>query len=173
MDKYRINIKGSPKRRRRNPTSDQTRTHSKRKKYHNLGPPQKVVVTPNTPRTRKWKELIEKDGYKQYEIGDYEPDDEDLNAIDIRRKRGIPTPTKYTNFEENVTRFMIEASRKKPLTDTDAIEQIDEEAWETKDDDPPLFPSPPKKRRGNKSRGRSRGRSRSRSRGRSRMQKRN
>ena len=167
MDKYRINIKGSPKRRRRDPTSDQTRAHSKRKKYHNIGPPQKVAVTPNTPRTRKWKELIEKDGYKQYEIGDYEPDDEGLDAIDTRRKRGIPTPTKYTNFEENVTPFMIEASRKKPLTDV--IEQIDEEAWKTKLDDSPLFPSPHKKRRGNRSRGRSRSRSRSRS----RMQKRN
>jgi len=153
MKKYNI---GSPKRKKtlaRTPT----RTHSKTLKKYNIGRPEKVVVTPDTPRSRKWKELTEKEGYKKYEILEYEPDESDLEAIEKRRKLGIPTPTKYTAFEEGTTEFMREAFKKKPLTDV--VEQVNEEAWKKKPDDAP--------------RRRSRGRSRRRSNMRMRMRKRN
>jgi hypothetical protein len=151
MKKYNI---GSPKRKNTLArTRTRTRTHSKSLKKYNIGRPLRVIVTPDTPRSRKWKQLAEKEGYKPHEIRDYEPDESDLEAIEKRRKLGISTPTKYTAFEEGTTEFMREAYKKKPLTDV--VEQVDEEAWERKPDDAP--------------RRRTRGRSRSRSRSRSRM----
>ena len=160
MKKYNI---GSPKRKRTRTHS----SHSKSLKKYNIGPPQKVVVTPDTPKSRKWKELASKDGY---EIGEYEPDDLDLDAIEQRRKLGISTPTKYTAFEENVSSFMREASRKKPLTD-DFVEQVNEEAWEKKSDHSPG--NYRKKSRRSRSRSRSRRSRRSGGGRRSRMRKRN
>ena len=153
MKKYNI---GSPKRKK-----TLARTHSKSLKKYNIGRPQKVIVTPDTPRSRKWKQFTEKEGYKQHEIGDYEPDEADLEAMEERRKLGIPSPTAYTTFEETITPFMKDALKKKPLTDV--VEQVDEEAWERKPDD-----APHRRSRG-RTRGRSRGRSRGRTRGRSRM----
>ena len=155
MKKYNI---GSPKRKK-----TLARTHSKSLKKYNIGRPQKVIVTPDTPRSKKWKQFTEKEGYKQHEIGDYDPDEADLEAMEERRKLGIPSPTAYTTFEETITPFMREAYKKKPLTDV--VEQVDEEAWERKPDDAPHRRSRGRSRR---SRSRSRGR-RSRSRGRSRM----
>ena len=167
MKKYNI---GSPK--RKNTLARRVRTHSKSLKKYNIGRPQKVIVTPDTPRSRKWKQFTEKEGYKQHEISDYDPDEADLEAMEERRKLGIPSPTAYTTFEETITPFMKEALKKKPLTDV--VEQVDEEAWERKPDDAPRRRSRGSRSRGSKSRGsRSRG-SRSRgSRSRMRMRKRN
>ena len=153
MKKYNI---GSPKRKN---TLARRRTHanSKSLKKYNIGRPQKVVVTPDTPRSRKWKQFTEKQGYKPHEISDYDPDEADLEAMEERRKLGIPSPTAYTTFEETITPFMREALKKKPLTDV--VEQVDEEAWGKKMDDAPR----------RRSHGRTRGRSRGRSRGRTRM----
>jgi hypothetical protein len=132
MRKYNL---GSPKR----PQKTKTKTRSKGFKKYNIGPPAKVVVgavpTPDTPRSKVWKKKREEAGYKQYEIQDYEPDEQDLEMMEERRKLGIPSPTSYTTFEETITPFMREALKKKPLTDI--IEQVNEEAWKQKSDDTP------------------------------------
>lgn len=152
MKKYNL---GSPKR----PQKPKTKTVSKGFKKYNIGPPEKVALTPDTPRSRIWKKIREEAGYKQYEIQDYEPDEEDLKIMEERKKLGIPSPTSYTTFEETITPFMTEALKKKRPTDT--IEQVNEEAWSQKSDDPP-HPHTTRSR----SRSRSKSRSRSRSRGR-------
>jgi hypothetical protein len=127
-------------------------------------------ITPRTPRTAAW-EKWEKKGELGY-IDDYEEDEDDKLAKKNRAKLGIRSPETYTTFEDVQTRYMTEAHKKKPLTD--AIEQVDEEEWEQKKDDPPTR-NPGKSLiggiiRGRRGRGRGRGRSRSRgrSRGRSR-----
>ena len=168
MKKYNL---GSPKR----PQKPKTNTGSTSKgfKKYNIGPPAKVVTTPETPRSKVWKKKREEAGYKQYEIQDYEPDEQDLEMMEERRKLGIHSPTSYTTFEATITPFMTEALKKKPLTDI--IEQVDEEAWKKKSDDTPnknypqpqrlLPPSPRKKTHTNRP-NRTRSRSRTRSRGR-------
>lgn len=169
MKKYNL---GSPKRPQK-PKMNTVSTSKGFKKY-NIGRPAKVVATPDTPRSKVWKRKREEAGYKQYEIQDYEPDEQDLEMMEERRKRGIPSPTSYTSFEETVTPFMSEALKKRPLTDF--IEQVNEEAWEKKLDDTPnknfpqpqrLLPaSPSKKMNTNRPKTRTRSRSRSRTRGR-------
>ena len=131
LKKYNI---GSPKR-----TTKKTRTSLKK---YDIGLPRRpnqtsmvieeeeVMITPNTPRSRKWKEW-EKKGKQGY-ISDYE---EDVTERKERKKRGIHSPSSYTNFEKIKTRYMSQAYKKKPLTDT--IEQVDEEEWEQKKDDTP------------------------------------
>ena len=169
MKKYNI---GSPKRPgKKSKTikpSKTTKTINYKKRY-NIGRPAKVVVTPDTPRSKKWKEIREKSDYKNYEIGDYEPDeDEEVleNASD---------PGTYTAFEETITPYMEYALQKKPFTRslTDAQVHENEEAWGKKLDDSPnkLHPEPKRLipgKRPRTSRTRTKGRSRSRSRGRSR-----
>ena len=156
IKKYNL---GSPKR----PQKPKTKTSSKGFKKYNIGPPAKVVTTPETPRSKVWKKKREEAGYKQYEIQDYEPDEQDLEMMEERIKLGIPSPTSYTTFEETITPFMTEALKKKPLTDI--IEQVNEEAWKKKSDDTPNknFPQPqrllpPSKRTRSRTRSRSRGR---------------
>ena len=163
MTRKKHNI-GSPKRK----SKTLTRTHSNKSfKKYNIGSPKKVVVTPDTPRSRKWKELTEKDGF--YEIGEeYLPEDEsDFEAIKRRRELGISTPTKLTGFEEGTTEFMLKASKKTKLSDDN--EQVDEEKWATKIDDPDFHDTRTRRRNGGKSRRRRR---RNKSRNKSRMQKR-
>lgn len=139
MKKYNL---GSPKR----PQKPKTKTISKGFKKYNIGPPAKVVVgaisTPETPRSKVWNKKRKEAGYKQYEIQDYEPDEQDLEMMEERRKLGIPSPTSYTTFEATITPFMTEALKKKPLTDI--IEQVNEEAWKQKSDDTPNknYPQP-------------------------------
>ena len=86
-----------------------------------------------TPRTAAW-EKWEKKGESGY-IDDYEEDEDDKLAKKKRAKLGIRSPKTYTTFEEIQTPYMTEAHKKKPLTD--AIEQVDEEAWKEKKDDSP------------------------------------
>ena len=76
--------------------SARTRIHSKSLKKYNIGRPEKVVVTPDTPRSRKWKQRTEKQGYKSHEIHDYDPDEADLEvaaepdaAEGARRRRRV------------------------------------------------------------------------------------
>ena len=163
MKKYNI---GSPKRVDKT-KSKTTKTTSYKKKY-NIGRPTKVVVTPDTPRSKKWKKMREQSAYKSYEISDYEPD-EDEEVLENAAEPGT-----YTAFEETITPYMEHALQKKPFTRSpmDALdEQVDEEAWINKPDDSPnkLHPEPkrliPGKRpRTSRTKSRSRGRSRGRSR---------
>ena len=168
MKKYNL---GSPKR-----PVHKKRVKTSLKKY-NIGLPSKVIATPDTPRSKIWKNIREKQGDKYYEIEDYEPDEQDLEIMEQQKKLGISSPTSYTMFEETITPFMTEALKKKPLTD--AIEQVNEEAWEKKLDDTPnkRYPEPmrliPGKRMGPRSsRSRTRGRAKSRLRSRSRRSRR-
>jgi hypothetical protein len=167
IKKYNI---GSPKR-----PGKKSRTATSYKKKYNIGPPGKVVVTPDTPRSNEWKELREKRNHINHEISDYEPDEDDEvleNESDHRT---------YTTFEETVTPYMKYALQKKPFTRSPKgtgtqVHDNDDEAWGKKLDDSPnkLYPtpkrllpypkSPSKKHRPSRTRGR--GRSRSRSRGR-------
>lgn len=142
IKKYNL---GSPKR----PQKLKMKTPSKGFKKYNIGRPAKNVVgavttmpTPDTPRSKIWKKKREEAGYKQYEIQDYEPDEQDLELTEQKRKLGISSPTSYTTFEETTTPFMSEALKKKPFTDF--IEQVNEEAWEKKSDDTPNknYPEP-------------------------------
>lgn len=158
MKKYNL---GSPKR-----PVHKKKIKTSLKKY-NIGPPSKVIATPDTPRSKIWKNI--RDNY--YEIEDYEPDEQDLELMEQEKKLGISSPTSYTMFEETITPFMTEALKKKPLTDT--IEQVNEEAWGKKLDDTPnkRYPEPmrliPGKRmRPRSSRSRTRGRAKSRRRSR-------
>jgi|LauGreDrversion4_2_1035121.scaffolds.fasta_scaffold492754_2 hypothetical protein len=176
MKKYNI---GSPKRPGKT-KSKTAKTPSYKKKYNNIGRPQKVIVTPDTPRSKKWKKIREQSGYKSHEISDYEPD-EDEEVLENATEPGT-----YTTFEETITPYMKYALQKKPFTrlSTDAFdEQVDEEAWINKPDDSPnkLYPkpkrllpyphpqSPSKRHRPSRTKGRSRSRtSRTKGRGRSR-----
>ncbi len=176
---------GSPKRTFHNTSS--RKKYSSLKKY-NLGPPRRpssemesvrpyreeseemkkvtprMPRTPRTPRTAAW-EKWEKKGELGY-ISDYEEDEDDKLAKKKRAKLGILSPKTYTTFEDIQTPFMTEAHKKKPLTD--AIEQVDEEAWKKKRDDSPNR-NPGKSLIGGMGRiGGRRRRSRGRSRGRSR-----
>ena len=146
--KYKI---GSPRR------VSLRKKHSRLQKYK-LGPPGKISskieltkvlpsistptrpylkemkhITPRTPRTAAW-EKWEKKGELGY-IDDYEEDEDDKLAKKKRAKLGIRSPKTYTTFEDIQTPYMAEAHKKKPLTD--AIEEVDVEAWEEKKDDPP------------------------------------
>ena len=87
----------------------------------------------HTPRTAAW-EKWEKKGELGY-IGDYEEDEDDKLAKKKRAKLGIRSPKTYTTFEDVQTPYMTQAYKKKPLTD--AIEEVDVEAWKRKKDDPP------------------------------------
>jgi hypothetical protein len=138
MKKYNL---GSPRRPNKS-EKIKLKTNFKGLKKYNIGPPTKVVGTPNTPRSKIWKSKREEVGYKHYEIEDYEPDEQDLELMKQRKKLGVPSPISYTRFEETITPFMTEALKKKPLTDSD--EQVNEEAWEKKSDDTPnkRYPEP-------------------------------
>ena len=141
LKKYNI---GSPKRASRN-------KHSSFKKY-SIGPPRRPSsfledsiinkgsprryreeIKQSTPRTAAWEKWAKK-GELGY-IHDYEEDEDDALAKENRKKLGIRSPKTYTTFEDNQTRYMTEAYKKKPLTDV--IEQVDEKAWEQKKDDSP------------------------------------
>jgi len=142
LKKYNI---GSPKRASR-------KKHSSFKKY-SIGPPRRPSsfledsiinkgsprryreeIKQSTPRTAAWEKWAKK-GEPGY-IHDYEPDEDDMELAKKRgEKPGIHSPKMYTTFEDIQTRYMTEAYKKKPLTDT--IEQVDEEAWEQKKDDSP------------------------------------
>lgn len=152
--KYNI---GSPKRAL---GASRRKKHSSLKKY-NIGPPRRPSsemkstevfpsiikfstpnrpyreemkhITPKTPRTAAW-EKWEKKGELGY-IDDYEEDEDDKLARIERLKRGIRSPKTYTTFEEIQTPYMAEAHKKKLLTD--AIEEVDVEAWKKKRDDSP------------------------------------
>jgi hypothetical protein len=145
LKKYNI---GSPKR-------IHVKKRSTLKKY-NIGPPRRpsyemelTEVIPSTikfstpkakkrtpekvtPRTEVWENWAKK-GEVGY-IDDYEPDDDAILAKKKREKMGIRSPEKYTTFEEIQTNLMKNAYKKKPLTDI--IDQVEEEEWEQKEDDP-------------------------------------
>jgi hypothetical protein len=172
MKKYNI---GSPKRigKTKSKTTNATNTTSYKKKY-NIGRPAKVVVTPDTPRSNKWKKMRQQNAYKNYEISDYEPDEDDHEEV----FENAMEPGTYTTFEETITPYMEYALQKKPFTrsPTDAQNDEDEEAWKKKLDDSPnkLYPkpkrlipypeSPSKRPRTSSKKGRSRGRGRGRTR---------
>lgn len=142
LKKYNI---GSPKRASR-------KKHSSFKKY-SIGPPRRPSsfledsiinkgsprryreeIKQSTPRTAAWEKWAKK-GELGY-IHDYEEDEDDMELAKKRgEKPGIRSPKTYTTFEDNQTRYMTEAYKKKPLTDV--IEQLDEKAWEQKKDDSP------------------------------------
>lgn len=157
---------GSPKKKR--PGKFKTAKRTK----HNIGPPRKVVVTPDTPRSNEWKQIREKRNHINHEISDYEPDEDD-EVLENESEPGT-----YTTFEETVTPYMKYALQKKPFTrsPTGMVHENDDEAWGKKLDDSPnkLYPTPkrllpyPKSpsKRHRPSRTKGRGRSRSRSRGR-------
>lgn len=168
---------GSPKRVK--PKSSKIKTPSYKRK-HNIGRPAKVAVTPDTPRSKKWKKIREKTGYKNYEISDYEDDDEDKRETVSENKSEDPART-YTTFEETVTPYMEHALQKKPFTRSSPTESqidvdvdVDEEAWMQKMDDSPNknYPEPPRllpgKRPPHRTSSARRSKGRSRSRGRSR-----
>ena len=108
-----------------------TPIHPYREEMKHITP--KTPKTPKTPRTAVW-EKWKKEGKLGY-MGDYEEDEDDKRARIKRAKLGIISPKTYTTFEGIQTPFMTEAHTKKPLTD--AIEEVDEEAWKRKKDDPP------------------------------------
>ena len=85
-----------------------------------------------TPRTAAWNEW-EKKG-ETGTIYPYEEDDDDEFAKQKRIKLGIRSPKEYTGFEKVQTKFMKEAHKKKPLNDI--IDQVEEEEWDKKEDDP-------------------------------------
>lgn len=85
-----------------------------------------------TPRTAAWDEWAEKG--ETGTIYAHEEDDDDIFAKQKRVELGIRSPKEYTGFEKVQTKFMKEAYKKKPLSDI--IDQVEEEAWEQKEDDP-------------------------------------
>ena len=160
MKKYNI---GSPKR-----PGKKSKTVTSYKKRYNIGRPAKVVVTPDTPRSNKWKKMREQSAYKNYEIGDYEPD-EDEEVLENAAEPGT-----YTAFEETITPYMEYALQKKPFsrlpkgTGTGTQVHENDEAWEKKRDDSPnkMHPEPKrlipgKRSRTSRTKGRGRGRTRS------------
>ena len=162
MKKYNI---GSPKRigKTKSKTTKTINVTSYKKKY-NIGRPAKVVVTPDTPRSKKWKKIREQNAYKNYEISDYEPDEDENEEV---------FENANTAFEETITPYMEYALQKKPFTRSPTDAQVDEheEAWKKKLDDSPnkLYPEPkrliPGKRpRTSRTKGRTRGRGRGRTR---------
>jgi hypothetical protein len=172
MKKYNI---GSPKRIGKT-KSKTTNTTSYKKKY-NIGRPVKVVVTPDTPRSKKWKKMREENAYKNYEISEYEPDEDENEEV----FENAMEPGTYTAFEETITPYMEYALQKKPFTRLPTDAQVDkyekaEKAWKQKLDDSPnkLYPepkrlipypeSPSKRPRTSSKKGRSRGRGRGRTR---------
>lgn len=164
MQKFNI---GSPKR------PGKTKSKTAKRTKHNIGLPRKVIFTPDTPKSEEWVKNREKSNYKSYEIGEYEPDEDDKEVLES-------DPRTYTTFEEIVTPYMEYALQKKPFTRSPKGTQVHEsdEAWEKKRDDSPnkfypepkrLLPypkSPSKRHRPSRTRtkGRGRGRSRNRSR---------
>ena len=170
MQKFNI---GSPKR------PGKTKSKTAKRTKHNIGLPRKVIFTPDTPKSEEWVKNREKSNYKSYEIGEYEPDEDDKEVLES-------DPRTYTTFEEIVTPYMEYALQKKPFTRSPKGTQVhkSDEAWEKKRDDSPNknypepmrllpYPKSPRKRHRQsrtrtKGRGRGRGRGRNRSRGRSR-----
>jgi hypothetical protein len=162
MKKFNI---GSPKRPGKTKSKTAKRTIYKK---HNIGPPGKVIVTPDTPRSKEWVKNREKSNYKSYEIGKYEPDKDDKKVLEN-------DPQTYTTFEETVTPFMKEALIKTPFTRSPKgmgtqVHKSDE-AWKKKRDHSPneLHLEPEnlitrKKHRQSRTRTKGRGRTRSRSR---------
>lgn len=156
IKKYNI---GSPKRPGKTKTKTVRRTIYKK---HKIGPPAKVVVTPDTPRSKIWKEIREKRNYINHEIGDYEPDEDDegfeSESTFEPTFEPIFEPTKYTEHALKKKPFTRPSAEKKESTDD---YDIDKE-WLGKTGN---SPSKSRKRSRTKSRG-SRGGGRSRSRGR-------
>lgn len=160
IKKYNL---GSPKR-----PGKKSKTVISYKQKYKLGPPAKVIVTPDTPRSNEWKKIREKSNYKSYEIGEYEPDEDEEEVSESE-------PRTYTTFEETVTPFMKEALIKTQFTRSPMGSQVhkSDEAWKKKRDDSPnkLHLEPEnlitrKKHRQSRTKGRSRGRSRGRGRSR-------
>jgi len=85
-----------------------------------------------TPRTAAWDEWAKKG--ETGIIYPYEEDDDDEFAKQKRIKLGIRSPKEYTGFEKVQTKYMKEAYKKKPLSDI--IDQVEEEIWDQKEDDP-------------------------------------
>lgn len=164
MKKYNI---GSPKRLAK--TKSKTIKRTIYKKYK-IGPPAKVIVTPDTPRSNKWKKIREQNPYKRYQISDkYEPDE------DEEEEEEESEPRTYTTFEETVTPYMKDALIKKPFTRSPMGAQVREndealeKEWSEKlDDSPNKLHLEPENLITRKKHRPSRTKSRSRSRGRSR-----
>lgn len=154
IKKYNI---GSPKRPGKTKTKTATRTIYKK---HKIGPPAKVVVTPDTPKSKIWKEIREKRNYINHEISDYEPDEDDegfeSESTFEPTFESIFEPTKYTEHALQKKPFTRLSAEKKESTDD---YDIDKE-WLGK-----LGNSPSKSR---KRQSRTKGRSRSRGNRRSR-----
>jgi hypothetical protein len=85
-----------------------------------------------TPRTAAWDEWAKKG--ETGIIYEHEEDDDDISAKQKRVKLGIRSPKEYTGFEKIQTKFMKKAYEKK--TPSDIIEQVEEEEWDQKEDDP-------------------------------------
>ena len=85
-----------------------------------------------TPRTAAWDEWAKKG--ETGIIYEHEEDDDDIFAKQKRVKLGIRSPKEHTGFEKVQTKFMKEAYKKKPLSDI--IDQVEEEEWDKKEDDP-------------------------------------
>jgi hypothetical protein len=85
-----------------------------------------------TPRTAAWNEWAKKG--ETGIIYEHEEDDDDISAKKKRVKLGIHSPKEYPGFEEIQTKFMIKAYEKN--TPSDIIEQVEEEEWDQKEDDP-------------------------------------
>ena len=115
IKKYNI---GSPKRPGKTKTKTATRTIYKK---HKIGPPAKVVVTPDTPKSKIWKEIREKRNYINHEISDYEPDedDEDFESESTFEPtfESIFEPTKYTEHALQKKPFTRLSAEKKESTD--------------------------------------------------------
>lgn len=170
IKKYNI---GSPKRPGKTKSKTAKRTFYKK---HNIGPPAKVIVTPDTPRSNEWKQIREKRNYINHEISDYEPDEGEEEVSESE-------PRTYTTFEETVTPFMKEALIKTPFTRSPTRSPMrsqvhkSDEAWEKKRDDSPnkLHLEPEnlitRKKQHRQSRTRTKGRSRGRGRGRGRSRR--
>ena len=107
IKKYNI---GSPKRPGKTKTKTARRTIYKK---HKIGPPAKVVVTPDTPRSKIWKEIREKRNYINHEIGDYEPDEDDegfeSESTFEPTFEPIFEPTKYTEHALKKKCFAVRA----------------------------------------------------------------
>lgn len=160
MKKYNI---GSPKRPGETNSKTVTRTIYKK---HNIGPPEKVIVTPDTPKSKIWKQIREKSNYKSYEIGEYDEDDDDkvLESTFKPTSESIFTPTKFTKHALIKKPFRTRMGAQVHENDEDL-----EKEWSEKlNDSPNKLHLEPRKEQHRQSRTKSRSRSRSRGRGRGR-----
>jgi hypothetical protein len=149
MKKYNI---GSPK--RPGKTKSKTVTRTIYKKYK-IGPPAKVIVTPDTPKSKIWKKIRKERNDIDHDISDYEPDEDDEGF----ESESTFQPTFKSIFEP--TKYTKHALQKKPFTRSHTEESMDydiDKAWINKTD------NSPSRNRPSRTKGRSRGRSRGRGR---------